>query len=174
MRRADSQTAVSTSMDSEQVKNVVHAFLTLFSTRSKEKNNQNLLHFYGTLQLENHMNIQYILYPDKICCGLHNVTVFFLYIYIFIYFIEVKTQGKALSPKGFYVSNTWKILHFAQAGYWTWALTYEKSFPKILPAYLNVTPSSAQNLFLSLHLMQIALAWRFSNITWWPQKNFQN
>lgn len=104
-------------MDSEQVKNVVHAFLTLFPTRAREKNDHNLLHFYGTLQLEVHMNIQQFLYPDKICYGLNSVTVYFLYIYIFIYFIKKKTQGKALSPKGFYVNNIWKILHSVCPGW---------------------------------------------------------
>lgn len=145
-------------------------FWTLFPTRSREKNNLNLLHFYGTLQLENHMNIHYFLYPGKIC--IEDKTVWlctflcFIHLHTYIFYKGGKNRVRHSSKKDS-MSTKFRI----RCPYMHWLDTKmntyisENSFPKVLQAYWTQHPFLAQNLLISLNLIQTALAWRFSSIT---------
>lgn len=87
-------------MDFEQVKNVVHAFLTLFPTRSREKNNHNLFHFYGTLQLGK--SYEHTMFPlpwQNLLWTKQGNCILFIHLHMYILY-RGKSPGKARSPKG--------------------------------------------------------------------------
>lgn len=109
----ETQTAVSISVDSEQVKNVVNAFLTLFPTRSREKNNHITIICYILWHFTAWKSYEHTIFPlpwQNLLWTKQCNCVLFIHLHIYVLY-RGKTQGKALSSKGFYVSNIWKILH---------------------------------------------------------------